>query len=502
MGLISRLKLDSLAQKITFLIIFVTVVALVASHIVILLFAFSYEKEELLEETSAVVSLVGENATAAILYDDKETLNQMLSSLSHMDSIMGAFIFNKAGNQVGQFLSMSHSHQAFVEQLPHQINHDAIGDEMSLFSFLMQDYFVVEKPVSVEERVVGTIKVIYGLQEFKQDLKDSFYVLIATLLFVGGLAYLLAFRFATRLLKPINELKTATDNLITTSDFSLRVEKTTNDEIGAFTEHFNAMLDEIQARGDGLERVIDELTVARDEAEKASLAKSEFLSRMSHEFRTPMNAILGFAQLLEYEDLTRNQDQNVNEILKAGNHLLDLINQLLEISKIESGNIELEIETVDIEASMNDCLAIIKPMVDEKLIEIQSNITDSQDVLADRTALKQTFINILSNAVKYNVDGGTVIIEMTHNDDNYVEISITDTGIGIEADSLDKVFMPFDRLHQKRYDIEGTGIGLAITKHIVEKMNGEIGVESESEVGSRFWIRLPKSELDNMSEVI
>ena len=238
-----------------------------------------------------------------------------------------------------------------------------------------------------------------------------------------------------------------------------------------------------------------ELVNAKDEAERANLAKSEFLSRMSHELRTPMNAILGFSQLLisdTKQPLTEDQNESVAEILTAGDHLLELINEVLDLARIESGKITVSIEPVSIRESLDECLSLVKPLADEReitIIEVNNNNNDYY-ALADRTRLKQALLNLLSNAIKYNEHNGQVKISFT-NIGNDLQISIADTGPGLTAAEQKRLFIPFERLNADTTGVEGTGIGLALSKRLMECMGGDIGVESPQDSGSVFWIKLP-----------
>ena len=229
--------------------------------------------------------------------------------------------------------------------------------------------------------------------------------------------------------------------------------------------------------------------------ENASNAKSDFLSRMSHEFRTPMNAILGFSQILQLDDnLQSDQKESINEILKAGQHLLDLINEILDLSRIEKGKLELHIEKVDLLRLTNETLALLKPQAHEYNIELVNNLPDNINYLirADQLRLKQILINLLSNAIKYNYEGGKVYIDSSLTSENQIRISIKDTGAGIPGDMLSRIFIPFERLEQNKQTTEGTGIGLALSKKLVELMDGTIGVDSIPTQGSTFYIEFSR----------
>jgi PAS domain S-box-containing protein len=235
--------------------------------------------------------------------------------------------------------------------------------------------------------------------------------------------------------------------------------------------------------------------LAKEEAERANLAKSEFISRMSHELRTPLNAILGFGQLLEMDDLPSGQDKSVRQILKAGRHLLDLINEILDISSIESGRMALSSEPVNVGDALAEAMDLIRPLTLERTIQLDDlGVGSDRHVLADRQRLKQVLLNLLSNAVKYNRDGGSVTVSVEVVRDGVLRVAVTDTGPGIPPASLDKLFMPFERLGAEHTGLEGTGIGLALSKRLVQLMGGEIGVESTPDQGSTFWIEMPLVE--------
>lgn len=246
-------------------------------------------------------------------------------------------------------------------------------------------------------------------------------------------------------------------------------------------------------------QVEEALNRTKEMAEEASRSKSEFLSRMSHELRTPMNAILGFAQLLTMsrkEPLTPGQKERVRQVVKGGQHLLDLINEVLDISRIEAGRLQISPEPVSVRESIQEVLDLTMPLAEDRHIQLHANVEPESHpyVMADRQRLKQILLNLLSNAVKYNYDGGSVMISHAKAGPDRWRISVTDTGSGIAPESFGRLFTPFERLVANTSNVEGTGLGLALAKRLIELMHGMIGVESTVGRGSTFWIELPAAE--------
>ena len=236
------------------------------------------------------------------------------------------------------------------------------------------------------------------------------------------------------------------------------------------------------------------LREAKAEAERANHAKSEFLSRMSHELRTPMNAILGFAQLLQMDNLAPGQHGAVEQILKGGRHLLVLINEVLDITRIEAGRIDLSLEPVPVAQVLKEAADLIRPLADQRGVRIRVTENCERHVQADRQRLKQVFLNLLSNAVKYNREGGSVTTTCEEVAEQFLRIGITDTGLGILPQDIEKLFTPFERLNATQTTIEGTGLGLALSKRLIEAMGGLLRVESTVGHGTTLLLELPLVE--------
>ncbi len=254
-----------------------------------------------------------------------------------------------------------------------------------------------------------------------------------------------------------------------------------------------------------IKRAEERVVQAKEAAEKANQAKSDFLSSMSHELRTPLNAILGYAQLFQYDqNLTDSQMDNAREIRKAGEHLLQLINDVLDLAKIESGRMTFSLEPVLVSRVVAECFTLIKPQADTSSITLQANVKrlESTYVVADNVRLKQALLNLISNAVKYNQVGGEVEVSLSERDGNCLRISVRDTGKGIPASRQDEVFQPFNRLNAEYSNVEGSGVGLVITKQLVEMMGGKLAFESTEGVGTEFWMDLPLSTEWNQDLVV
>lgn len=249
-------------------------------------------------------------------------------------------------------------------------------------------------------------------------------------------------------------------------------------------------------RGDDLEQRVQErsrdLVLARDEAQRASRAKSEFLSRMSHELRTPMNAILGFSQLLLLDKaLPPKPLGQIGEIYKAGQHLLQLINEVLDLAQVESGRMSLSSEPVQVDVLVHEVLMLLQPVAESAGVALDSGLLPGCVVQADRTRLKQVLLNLVGNAIKYNLPGGSVRVEALALSDAQWRLQVTDDGVGIAPAQLSHLFEPFNRLGAEAGSVQGTGIGLSISRRLVELMHGQIGASSRLQHGSVFWVDLP-----------
>lgn len=272
---------------------------------------------------------------------------------------------------------------------------------------------------------------------------------------------------------------------------------------------FDEKGDFVGYRGTGSDRTaldaaMNSLKEAKNQAEAANMAKSQFLSSMSHELRTPLNAIIGFSQLMDDPANPLNDDQReaLDHIIGGGAHLLDLVNEILDLAGIESGKVNLTIEPIACQSITDPCLTMAKTLGGKHDVTVMDRGSDAHvppQVMGDLTRAKQVLLNLLSNAIKYNRKNGFVFLDVSPTPHGMIRFSVTDTGPGISDAHLADLFMPFNRLANKGSEIEGTGIGLTITKELVEQMNGRIGVRSTVGEGSCFWFELPAAATDDLA---
>ena len=509
--------LRSIRSKLVSAVMATTLAALLVSVGIIIGYDLRSYQRTLLNDMTTQAELVGHMTSAALTFDDPRLANENLALLRTRPMVRAAAIYDANGDLFASYRAPDET-RAMPPQLSGAPSSD--GDDL-----------VVHQRIVEDGETLGTVYLRAENQLMARTI-DYLSIAFGVTLLAMGVAYLLMRRMGRIVTAPIVALTEIARDVVATRDYSRRAPRISDDEAGELVDSFNAMLREIEGRtreletssiqtareaaersraqqevmrlNEQLEQRVDERTLqlalanaelanAIEEARSANQAKSAFLSSMSHELRTPLNAILGFAQILTSDTLPSTLEQKkefANHILKSGRHLLTLINEILDLAKVESGTVTLSMEPVALADTLRETRAMVEPIAANRGVRVLFPDVDGAVVLADRTRLKQVLLNLLSNAVKYNREGGAVILGCEQVSPSRLRLSVQDTGAGLDAEQVASLFQPFNRLGQEGGQQEGTGIGLVVTKRLVELMGGEIGVSSSPGVGSVFWIEL------------
>ncbi|WP_288381872.1 ATP-binding protein [uncultured Massilia sp.] len=509
--------LRSIRSKLVSAVMATTLAALLVSIAIIIGYDLRSYQRALLIDLSTQAELVGHMSSAALTFDDPRLANENLALLRTRPMVRAAAIYDANGE-----LFASYQGKDETRAMPAQLSGTPRSD---------RDDLVVHHRIVENGETLGTVYLRAENQLVARTL-DYLSIALGVTLLAMGVAYLLMRRMGRVVTAPIVALTEIARDVVATRDYSRRAPRISDDEAGELVDSFNAMLREIEGRtreletssiqtareaaersraqqevmrlNEQLEQRVDERTLqlalanaelanAIEEARSANQAKSAFLSSMSHELRTPLNAILGFAQILTSDSLPSTLEQKkefANHILKSGRHLLTLINEILDLAKVESGTVTLSMEPVALADTLLETRTMVEPIAAGRGVRVLYPDVTGAVVLADRTRLKQVLLNLLSNAVKYNREAGAVVLGCEQVGPSRIRLSVQDTGAGLDAEQVASLFQPFNRLGQEGGQQEGTGIGLVVTKRLVELMGGQIGVSSSPGVGSVFWIEL------------
>jgi signal transduction histidine kinase/ActR/RegA family two-component response regulator len=514
----------SIHTKLLAVVMSTTLAALVVSVGTVIGYDLRSYHRTLQADLSTQAELLGHMTAAALTFDDVRLARENLALMRTRPLVRAGAIYDASGALFASYVAPGAT-GAFPSRPEAGGPPRVQGDDLVLYQRIVED-----------GELLGTV---YLRAEYRLLARTVDYLMIAAgvLLLAMATAWLLMRRLGHLVTAPIIAITEIVRDVVATRDYSRRAPRTSADEAAALVDSFNAMLTEIEQRTRALEnsnreiareaeqraeaqqevmrlngqleqRVQErtlqlelanaELGQAIEEARNATHAKSAFLSSMSHELRTPLNAILGFAQILTSDSMPSTLDQKkefANHILKSGRHLLTLINEVLDLAKIESGTVALSMEPVPLDDILAECRAMIDTLAAARGVRTLFPHATGRLVQADHTRLKQVLLNLLSNAVKYNREGGAVVVDCATTAAGRVRLSVQDTGLGLRPDQLDRLFQPFNRLGQENGVQEGTGIGLVVTRRLVELMGGEIGVSSSPGVGSLFWIELDGATL-------
>ena len=510
----------SIREKLVTIVMSTTLAALAVSVGTVVAYDLRSYKSALLNDLSTQAELVGHMTSAALAFDDGRLARENLALLRSRPSVRAAAIYDEHGALFATYVSPGETGAFPVRPAQggrpvHAGSKDTYvgsGDELVLY-----------KPISENGELLGTVY-LRSQNQLLERMRDYLVICAGVTVLALVTAWLLVRRLGHTITTPIDAITNIAREVVARRDYSRRAPRISEDEAAELVDSFNAMLTEIEQRtraledsnreivrlNEGLEAGVQERTaqlelanseleLAIAEARNANQAKSAFLSSMSHELRTPLNAILGFAQILASKDMPTTPEQKLEfsgHILKSGRHLLTLINEILDLAKVEAGALSLSMEPVLLAEVLDECRSMIAPLAATRGVRVLFPEAPAARVQADRTRLKQVLLNLLSNAVKYNREGGAVVVACEQPTPQRLRLYVQDTGMGLTSEQVAGLFQPFNRLGQEGGTQEGTGIGLVVTRRLVELMGGEIGVTSSPGVGSVFWIDLACTDAD------
>ncbi len=500
-----------LRQKLLTAVMLTTLAALLVSIGALIAYDLRGYHKAVLGDMATQAELLGTLSAAALSFDDRRLATDNLGTLRIRPAVRAAAIYNAGGALFATYVARGE--RAAIPPHPENEGAQVMGNDLEIYHRIVE-----------HGEFLGTI---YLRSEYILVARALDYLGIAAGVIAAAMlvAWLITRRLGSIITAPIVAISDIAHEVVATRDYSQRAERISDDEAGELVDSFNTMLGEIEQRTRELEasnhaiagaraevmglnerleqRVHErtmqleltnaELELAMEAAKKANQAKSAFLSSMSHELRTPLNAVLGFAQILSSDHMPATPEQKkefAGHILKSGRHLLTLINEILDLAKVESGTVTLSMEPVGLDEILVECRNMTDAMAAQRGVRVLFPHTTGAVVMADRTRLKQVLLNLLSNAIKYNREHGAVVLSCTA-EGELVRLAVQDTGMGLRPDQLANLFQPFNRLGQENGTEEGTGIGLVVTRRLVELMGGTLQVSSSAGVGSVFTVAMP-----------
>jgi signal transduction histidine kinase/DNA-binding NarL/FixJ family response regulator len=496
----------SIKRKLTLITMLTSSAALVLSALSFLIYDLVAFRHLLVQDLRTQAEIIGYNSAGAMEFKDVPAATATLTALTAKEDLVAAVLYGVDGKE---FAHYSRANDTFPKVLP------SLAQDQGYRFY--GGYLQVFHDVTLNGEHLGTLFLQSDMRQWSVRAKRYGGILCIFVLISGSFALFVSSKLQRLISRPILHLEDSMREVSANKNYSVRATKSYGDEIGRLIDGFNTMLSEIQHRDGALRSANDELKTrtlelekeilhrrqtqeelltAKHTAEEASRAKSTFLANMSHELRTPLNAIIGYSEMLDEEARESGRSENVEDLRKiqsAGKHLLSLINDVLDLSKIEAGKMGLHLEDFEVLPLIDEIATTLQPAAAKNSNRIKIHVSENLGFMrADVTKVRQILFNLLSNACKFT-DHGTIALDVDQNDrDGYIRFRVTDTGIGISEKQQQNLFFEFsqaDASIARKYG--GTGLGLAITHRFVQLMRGQISVESEPGKGSIFTVQLP-----------
>ena len=496
----------SIRQKLIRVMMMTSVASILLACLAFVVYEVTAFRAQVESELASVAQVIGANTTAALSFDDARAANDTLAALRAEPRVIAARLFNHEGRPFADY--RPENGKAPLPATLEEAERSVSGVK-------------VLRRILLRDDLLGYIYIEADGSEIKRRIIRYLAIAIAVLVAGSTLALGLSAFLQGVISRPLLALANTAEEVAVHRDYSLRAIKESNDETGQVIDRFNEMLSQIQARDLALReahrvletrvdertmalkakieeqrRTEEELVVARDAAEAASRAKSAFLATMSHELRTPLNAIIGYSEMLQEEAADSGETESNEDLAKitsAGRHLLALINDILDLSKIEAGRMELSVEAVELPRLLREVAASVRPLVEKNNNTLTLDVdADVPVIRGDAMRVRQVILNLVSNATKFT-ERGTINVHV-HRDPHWVFIDVRDTGIGMTAGEVSRLFREFtqaDASTTRRYG--GSGLGLAISQRLCRMMGGQITVQSAKGQGSVFTVNLPIS---------
>ncbi|WP_426043082.1 ATP-binding protein [Brevundimonas sp. TWP2-3-4b1] len=476
---IGRFINSSIQAKVAAVAVATALAALLVAYPTFIVNEWHSDRGRLLEQREVLADVLAANVAATLVFQDREAARETLGSAAKIPGVSAVWLFDAAGSPFSAYSA-------------DQANSPPASAFVATGSRFERDRLVISTPVQLDNETVGTLVLISTLDELEQMVLGYTMVSLLGLLGAVALALVTSTWLARGVIRPVRVLSHAMLAVRESGDFDLRVAPEGNDEMAALTGDFNTLLQRLRDNDSALRTAMVDLVEARDQAEGANLAKSQFLANMSHEIRTPLNGVLGMAQVLEKASLPAVHQEKVAVIRASGELLLTVLNDILDISKIEAGKLEIVSEDFELAGAVQAAFDAFEGLAHEKGLDCKLALESSCEGFwrGDSMRTRQILSNLLANAIKFT-ESGSVNVEVRARDTT-VEFVISDTGIGMPSDVLSRLFSKFsqaDSSTTRRFG--GSGLGLAISRELAQLMGGDILVESAVGRGSQFTLLLP-----------